>query len=377
MKKVGYRSEFAAATEAVASTGGQYMPPVMGVTAFLISEFTGISYFYICIAGLMPVFLYYIAVYGQIHLEAVKLGLRGMAPEEVPSLRGALSNGWPIILPIGILFYFLSRGYGLAMCALYALILTFIIAFFKKKTRPNPFSLLVAFEEGAKMTASIGGALTSAGIIIGTFWVSGLGDELSNAIVTFSGGNLLIALLATSIVCLILGMAVPTPIIYITVYMSTIPALIKMGVHLLGAHFFCFYYAVISGITPPVCLTAFAGAAIAGANPMRTGFTATRLGIAAYLVPFAFVYAPALLTEGSITEMLWHFTSSAFGVLGVAIAFEGQLFRRTNFIERLLFLTGGVMLIMPAAFIKAIGIIIIVSGLILHLVRGDIITLKV
>ena len=356
MKDTGYKPHFAGAVEAVASTGGQLMPPVMGVTAFIMAAMMGVDYIVICLAALIPIILYYISVFMMVHFEAKKTGLSGLPPSEIPPLRSAMSRGWPILVPLVVLFVLLGMRIGVAMAGVYAIVTLFIVTMLKKETRLQPKTLLMALEDGARMAVPIGIACACLGVLIGCFYVSGLGDQLAASIVTFSQGKLWIALIIAAVVCILLGMAVPTPVVYITAYVIIIPALIDMGASPLAANFFALYYGVISSITPPVCLAAFAAAGIAGSGMMKTGFTAAMIGIAAYIVPFMFVFSPAMLMEGPITESIISFITGALGVLVLAAAVEGWFLRKANWPERLLLIGGCIGLIIPGLVPTLAGI---------------------
>lgn len=223
--------------------------------------------------------------------------------------------------------------------------------------------LMVAFERGGRMSVMLGAAIATIGIIIGTFYISGLGDKLTQLILTASGGNLFIALLITAVVCIILGMAVPTVIVYIMVLMVAIPALIDMGANPMAAHFFAFYYGIVSGLTPPVALTAFAAAGLAGTDMMRTGVAAFKLGLATYIVPFMFVYAPAMVAEGTAVEALIALASGSLAIIALASGIEGWMLRRANWLERLLLLGACLALVVPnlVTRLTGIGLILLVA----------------
>lgn len=334
------------------------MPPVMGAAAFLIAEFMGISYFEVALAALIPAIFYFAAIFMMVHLEAKKLNLAGVPKSDLPTLRPILSKSWVFLMPVAILFYFMIIGYGLATSVMYCIIVLFALSMIKKETRSSPLTLLRAFERAANMAVTVGIAMACAGLLIGTFYLSGLGDMLARMIVTIAGNNLYIALIATAVVSLILGMGIPTTIVYVMVYMFAIPALIKMGANPLAANLFAFYYGIISTITPPVALTAFAAAALAGSPMMRTGWTASRLAIAGYVVPFMFVLAPSLVLQGPILDTILNSGTALIGIFCVAIAFEGWYLGRVNWLERTLYLIAGVGLIIPEITVSVAGIVL-------------------
>jgi TRAP transporter 4TM/12TM fusion protein len=294
----------------------------------------------------------------MVHLEAKKLNLSGVPRSELPPLRSTLAKAWVFVIPIVILLYFMAMGYGLATSAMNSIITLFVLSMTKKETRCSPLSLLRAFERAANMAVPVGIAMACAGLIIGTFYLSGLGDVLASLIVTIAGNNLYIGLIATAIVCLILGLGIPTTIVYVMVYMFAIPAMIKMGANPLAANLFAFYFGIISTVTPPVALTAFAAAAVAESPMMRTGFTASRLAIAGYIVPFLFILAPSLVLQGPILNTILNFCTALIGLFCVSVALEGWFLGRKNWTERTLYLIAGLCLIMPQPMASVAGIVL-------------------
>jgi len=347
MKKTGYSPQFAGAVEACASSGGQIVPPIMGMVAFLIADILGVNYFEVCLAALIPALLYYAAVFVMVHFEAKRLGLTGLPREQVPSVKAAFAESWPMLLPIAALFYFLMRGYSIQLCVMWAILILFVTTLFRKSTRMKPTSLLYAFEEGGRSSVAIGAVVGCVGIIIGTFYVSGLGIQLADLIVMGAGGRLWLALVYTGIASLILGMGLPTPAAYITVAIIVAPALTKMGANPMAAHLFVFYFAMLSSITPPVAVPAYAAAGIADANPTTTAFTASRIGVASYIVPFSFALAPALVLQGPASETVLYTVSALVGVFLLAAGAVGFLMRPATWMERLLLIAGGICLIIP------------------------------
>jgi len=368
MKSVGYKPHFAAAVETVASTGGQLAPPIMGVTAFLIAEFLGVPYLTVCLAAVIPTMVYYTTVFITVHLEAKRTGLKTLKPEEVPPLRPALAKGWMVTLPIVLLIILIVIGLGITTVACYAVFAIFVIAWFSKETRWTPTKLLLAFEEAARMGIVVALACACAGLIIGTFYVSGLGHVFAMTIVEGSGGNLLVALLITAVFSLILGMEMPTAAVYITLMIIVIPALIKMGCNPFAAHFFCFYMGNMSCVTPPVAVPAFAAASIAGSSPMRTAATAARIAFPLYIIPFFLPYFPAMLWQGPPWQIITILVFAALGGASIACAFEGWLLYRLSWVERAMAFTGGILLIVPIVYFTILGLVLV--GLVVLLQRG-------
>ncbi|HPD68949.1 MAG: TRAP transporter permease [Rectinema sp.] len=309
MKRLGYKPEFAGAVEATASTGGQLMPPIMGAAAFLMAEFTGIPYSRIIGAAVVPAILYYFGVWAGVHFEAKKNGLRGLSREELPKLKQVITERGHLIIPLIAIIYLLVSGYTPMRAALWAIVLSIISSWIKKGTRIPPIEIVRALEAGARAALGVLAATACAGIIIGIVTLTGLGLKLGSVLVDLAGGMLIPTLFFTMLTSLILGMGVPTTANYVITSTITAPAVImllsrKAGLDpyavapaniILPAHMFAFYFGIIADVTPPVALAAFAGAGIAKANPMKTGINASKLAIAAFLVPYIFVMNPQML----------------------------------------------------------------------------------
>ncbi|MBI3013993.1 MAG: TRAP transporter fused permease subunit, partial [Candidatus Tectomicrobia bacterium] len=300
MVRVGYRPHVAAAIEAIASTGGQLMPPVMGLTAFLIAEFLNAPYAQVALAAAIPAVLYYLCIFVQIDREAAQHGIKGLPPSEIPHIGSVVRRGWIFVVPLALLIYalfFLNLQPGKA--GMYAVLATLAIALLGKDTRSRLAKSGISILENAGRTIVELGMITAvAGLIIGLASVSGLGSLLSIEIVRYGGHNTLVLLLLTAGVSLILGMGMPTAAAYILLAITVIPSVVQGGITPMAAHLFIFYFGAISMITPPVAIAAFAAASIIGTSPMRTGYAAFRLGILAYLVPFIFVYSHELIMIG-------------------------------------------------------------------------------
>lgn len=362
MKSLGYKPEFAAAVEAAASTGGQLMPPIMGAAAFLMAEFIGIPYSQIAKAAIIPALLYFTGIFISVHLEAKKLGMRGMSKEELPKLSKVMMDRGYLFIPLVGIVYFLTEGATPVKAALYGLGLAVATSFIRKSTRLSLKNVLEALEQGAKNALGVSMACACAGIIVGTITLTGLGLKLGNGLVSLSGGNLLLTLMFTMVTSLILGMGAPTTANYVITSTIAAPALVLLGVPVLAAHMFTFYFGIIADITPPVALAAFAGSAIAKSNPLKTGVQASKLAIAAFIIPYIFVMNPAiLLIDTTALEVVRIIITSVVGMLGVSTAMEGYLFTHTNKFERILFLAGGLMLIDPGTYTDLAGVVILAS----------------
>jgi TRAP transporter 4TM/12TM fusion protein len=359
MKSLGYKAHFAAAVEASASTGGQIMPPVMGVAAFILAEFVGIPYISVCVAALIPALLYFLAVGFMVDFEAAKLGLKGLPREMRPDLKKILREGLHLLLPLFALIYFLVEGYTAFRAAFYAIVVVIASSFLRKSTRMSLSSIVSALELGALNAIMVAVACASAGIIIGVISLTGLGVKFVALVVNFSQGILFLALPLVMLASLLLGMGVPTTAAYIMVAALAVPALVELGVDRLAAHLFAFYFACVSAITPPVAVAAYAGAGIARANPFLVGVTAVKLAIAAYIVPFMFVYGPALLFKGTAVEILTAAVTASLGCYSLAAGVQGWLLGPANYPQRALLLASALALIKPGYMTDALGVVLL------------------
>ncbi len=348
MKNIGYRPHFAGAVEAVASTGGMIMPPVMGAVAFLMAQFLQISYATIAIAAFLPACLYYFSVFMQVHLEAVKTGMVGIPRSELTPPRKILPQGWHFIIPIGVLVYFLIiRAYPPDVSGLYASLAVLLVSLARKGGGLG-FKRVIKILEGTSLNLLLIAATCAAsGIIIASVSTTGLGVRLSQLLVDVSGGNLFILLLLTAITSGILGMGLPVIPAYIVLVILVAPALVTMGIAPLQGHLFIMYFAVLSFITPPVAIAVYAACGLAGSDLWKTGLQAVRLGIVAYIVPFMFIYSPALLLSGTVTDVSFAVATAIVGVIGLSFGVEGYALKRTTWPERILLTASGVLLIMP------------------------------
>jgi len=339
MRRNGYTARSAGAVEAVASTGGQLMPPVMGAAAFLMADITNIDYFEIAGAALLPAVIYYVVLFAVVHLEALKHDIPVLAIADLPSVRGALAEGGYLLLSMVVFLWLLFDGYSVMYASFWAIVATLLLSLCKRSTWPTPRRLLDAAVAAAHAIIPVATACASAGIIIGVITLTGIGLEFSSLVVTLSGGSLLVALLLTMLASLLLGMGLPTAAAYILVATLVAPALVDLGVNLLAAHLFVFYSAMLSSITPPVALAAYAAASLAGGNPVGIALQACRFGIAAFLVPYLFAYNPALLGQDATAGVvILAATTSVVGALALAAAAQGWALRRLLVLERLGFL---------------------------------------
>lgn len=358
MKRTGYKPEFAAAAEASASTGGQIMPPIMGAAAFLMAETVGVPYSNIVVKAILPAVLYFAGVFITVHLEAKKEGLKGLTKEELPRVVPLLKQLY-LLIPLFLLIYLVGTSTrSIAYAAAIAIVAAIAVSMFNKETRITPKKLLEALAAGGQGMITVAAACGVAGIIAGVIGVTGLAYTLFNAIVSIAGDKIIVALFLTMLCCIVLGMGVPTTANYCIMAATCAPILVQMGVPMVAAHFFVFYFGIVADLTPPVALAAYAGAAIAQANPMKTAFTATKLAIGAFIVPYVFALNPAMLfidTDGVWEVILICITSFA-GIFGVSAALEGYFLTHMSWYERIISVAGGLLLIYPGVVTDAIGL---------------------
>jgi TRAP transporter 4TM/12TM fusion protein len=339
MRRNGYTARSAGAVEAVASTGGQLMPPVMGAAAFLMSDMTSIPYFEIAAAALLPAIIYYVVLFSVVHLEALKRDIPVLELDDLPSPMNALITGGYLLLSMVVFVWLLFDGYSVMYASFWAIVATFVLSFIKRQTWMTPRKLLQAAKSACQAIVPVATACAAAGIIIGVITMTGLGLKFSSLVVTLSGGNLVAALVMTMIASLVLGMGLPTAAAYILVATLVAPALVELGVNLLAAHLFVFYSAMLSSITPPVALAAYAAAGIAGGNPFGIAVQACRFGIAAFIVPYLFAYNPALIgVDASWLEIIMAAVTAMVGGVSLAGAAQGWLIGKMNWLERIGFL---------------------------------------
>lgn len=363
MKKLGYRPSFAGAVEAAASTGGQLMPPVMGAAAFLMAEFVGVPYIDVVKAAVIPALLYYTGIWLSVHYEAKKYGLKGTPREELPKFGPLLKEKGHLAFPLIVIVYLLVTGYTPMRAALYAIGLTIVCACLRKNTRITFKQFVDGLIVGAQSVLGVLIACASAGIIIGVVTKTGVGLKLATALLDLAGGQMLPAMFFTMITSLILGMGVPTTANYVITSTIAAPALVQMKVPVLAAHMFAFYFGIVADVTPPVALAAYAGAGIAGANPMKTGVTAAKLAIAAFVVPYIFVLAPQLLMiNATASTILMAMVTAIIGMWGLSLAMIGFCQHPLNAIQRIAFFIGGLCLIIPGSMTDLIGIVILLLG---------------
>ena len=367
MKRTGYKPEFAGAVEASASTGGQIMPPIMGAAAFLMAEYMGVPYGQVALKAILPAVLYFTGIYIAVHLEAKKLGLKGIPRSELPRIISLLPKIY-LLLPLVVLVVMVSLNMRtMQFCAAVAIIITILVGLVNKDDRITLAKFFDALEAGGKGTITVAVACAMAGIVAGCITSTGLASKLITAIVAVSGGKAFVALFLTMLCCIVLGMGVPTTANYCIMASTCAPILMspEIGIPAVAAHFFVFYFGIVADITPPVALAAYAGSAIAKAPPMKTAFNATRLAIAAFIVPYIFAMNPAMLFEFDVTgfavvlQVIQICVTSLLGIFGVASALNGFLFKPMNILFRVLMAAGGLAMLVPEPISDVVGLVIV------------------
>jgi TRAP transporter 4TM/12TM fusion protein len=357
MKRAGLRPAFAGAVEAAASSGGQIMPPVMGAAAFIMVEMLGTSYNSIMSAAALPAVLYFTAILAMVDFEVAKEGIRGLPRAELPSPWGIFRERWHLVLPLVVLVYLLVWvQYTPIKSAFLALVAVVLVSMIRRVTRMGFSQIAEGLRAGGMSMLEVAAACACAGIIIGVMMISGLALRLSSLLVDFSGGSLMVLLFLTMIVSLILGMGLPTSAVYVVLAALVVPAMIDMGVQPLSAHMFVFYFGVLANVTPPVAIAAYAGAGLAGAKATTTGFIAFRLALAGFILPFMWVYNPALLLNGTLVEVLIAVCTGLLGIVALAGGVQGYLFGKARWHERLLLGIGAIALIKPGLTTDLVGV---------------------
>ncbi|BCT88366.1 C4-dicarboxylate ABC transporter [Acinetobacter variabilis] len=384
MKKIGYHKNFAGAVEASASVGGQILPPVMGASAFIMAETTGVSYGTIALAAVLPALLYYLGVMAQVHFRAGRDNLKGVPKADLPRVKEVLKERGHLLLPIIALVMFLFQSIPVSYAAVYTILLTIVVAAFRKSTRMGPKEILEALADGAKQSLSVMSACAVVGIIIGVVSLTSFGSVMTSSIMSIGAGSLFLTLFFTMIASMILGMGLPSIPAYIITATMAAPALANFDIPILVAHMFVFYFGLFANITPPVALAAFAGAGIAGGDPMRTGFLALRLSLAGFIVPFLFVYNPAMLmidtTDIAVNAKefalpAWNVilsitVTSIVGILALGAAVEGYFKIALSWFWRIFLGVGALMMIVPETMTDIIGTIMVIIAIGFNIIQA-------
>lgn len=359
MKSVGYKPYFAGAVEAVASTGGQIMPPVMGAAAFIMAQFMGVPYLHVAAAAVVPALLYYFAVIVQVHFEASRLGLKGLPREQLPKLGPLMKTRGHLLLPLFGIIYFLVAGYTPLKAAFNGILITVAVSYFNKQTALTPKKMLIALESGARGALGVACACATVGIIVGTATLTGLGLRIASAIVTIAHGMLLPTLLLTMVTCILLGAGLPTTANFIVTSTMAAPALFELGVPPMAAYMFVLYFGIAADLSPPVALAAYAGAGIAGDDPMKTGMTAVKLALAGFIVPFIYVFNPMLvLVDATPVRFILAVLTACLGVFLLGMATIGHYKIKLPVYLRALALVGALGLLVPGTVTDIAGLAI-------------------
>lgn len=361
MKKVGYHKDFAGAVEASASVGGQILPPIMGASAFIMAETTGLPYSTIALAALLPAILYYVGVIAQVHFRAGRRDLKGIAKDSLPAVKEVLKARGHMLLPIVFLIFLLIRNVPVGYAAAYTIGFTVIVSMLRPETRMSFNDILGALEDGARQSLAVMAACAVVGIIIGVVSLTSFGTVMTSSIVTLGAGSLFLTLVLTMLASMVLGMGLPSIPAYIITATMAAPALAGFDIPILAAHMFVFYFGIFANITPPVCLAAFAGAGISGGDPMKTGFLSLKLALAGFIVPFMFIYNPTMLmidpTGLAVTakefplppiiDIITVVVTSVTGVIALSSALEGYFRGSMNPLVRAILAIGALLLIYP------------------------------
>ncbi len=372
MKKMGYEPSYAASVEALASSGSQLMPPIMGAAVFIMVEFIMTSYIKICYYALFPALLYFFSVFMIVHFHSIKLGLVGIPKDQCPRFWPEIKAGGYLLIPIVVLVYLLSRWMDPMFAVFLTIVSLILVSWFRKPTRIGPRQFIDGIVHGVNSMAPLTAICAAAGIIIGILSMTGLGMRIAFLIELLSHGYLIIALILTAIACIILGMGLPTVAAYVVLAVIVPPALKKMGVELLPAHLFIFYFAILSAITPPVATGAYTAAGIAKSDPLKTGFKAMKLGLVAFLLPFVFVYDKGILLHGSIANIIMAIFFTGTGIFCWAGAVEGYfLVGRLNILLRIAFGISAILQIIPLFYTRIIGLVGAVLLVLVAFIKRD------
>jgi TRAP transporter 4TM/12TM fusion protein len=366
MKKVGFEPHVAGAVEAVSSTGGQLMPPIMGAAAFVMADYLNVPYLAVVKAAILPAIIYYLAVFAFVHFYTLKLGIKREKDEDLPPVLQVLKNFWIFVPPLVVLVYFLIAGLSTSLVVMYTIIVVVVMSLFKSEYRLGPRKLFTGLSDAAKESVTVTGACAAAGMVIAVVLLTGLGVKIGNLVIYASGGHLSLGLIFIMLASLVLGMGMPTLVCYILLAVTTAPPLIQMGVPPMAAHLFIFYFGMLSMVTPPVGMAFYAGAALAGADTMKTGWTAWKIALAGFLLPFMFVYNPALLLMGDTVEAVLASITSIIGAASLSAGVVGHIKRHLSVLERVTALVAAFLLIKPGWITDLIGIALVVILLLLQ-----------
>ena len=367
MKRIGFESHVAGAVEATASSGGALMPPVMGAAAFVMAEYLRIPYLSICKAALLPAILYYLSIFSIVHFYSLKMNIQGLPKNEIPNIKDILRKKWIFVVPLFILILTLTFDYSPRIAVLYTIFATVLMSFFKKESRMTLSKCLQALAQSGFDSVMVSCACAAAGIVIGVVLLTGMGQKITNLVLQVSSGSLIVALPVTMLASILFGMGLPTVVCYVLLAATAAPSLVEMGVPPIAAHLYIFYFGMLCMVTPPVAFASYAGAAIAKADPMKTGFTAWRFALAGFLLPYMFVYNQSLLLMGSPLNIIIAVFTASIGIICLAAGIIGYLLKETKIMERIILLAAAILLIKPGWITDIIGLLCVGLVVILQL----------
>jgi TRAP transporter 4TM/12TM fusion protein len=343
------------------------MPPVMGAAAFVMSEFLRIPYISICKAAVLPAVLYYLSIFSIVHFYSLKMGIRGLSKEEIPNIKDIFRKKWIFFVPLSVLILTLALGYSPRIAVLYTLLATVIMSLLKKETRMTPSRILQALAQSGFDSIMVSCACAAAGLVIGVVLLTGMGNKITSLVLQVSSGSLIVALPITMLASILFGMGLPTVVCYVLLAATAAPSLVEMGVLPLAAHLYIFYFGMLCMVTPPVAFASYAGAAIAKADPMKTGFTAWRFALAGFLLPYMFVYNQSLLLMGPVVDVVIAIFTATIGIICLAASIIGYFLKETNILQRILLFAAAILLIKPGWVTDILGLLCIGFVVILQL----------
>ena len=367
MKRIGFEPHVAGAVEATASSGGALMPPIMGAAAFIMAEYLGVAYIEVCRAAVIPAVLYFLAIYSVVHFYSLKIGIKGLSESEIPSVKLVFRDKWMFTIPLIVLIGILVLGYSPRVAVLSSLVAIVVMSFLRKESRMTPSKILDALAMTGYNCVMVVGACATAGIVIGVVLLTGMGNKITALVITLSAGSLFLALPIVMLASILFGMGLPTVVCYVLLAATVAPSLIDLGVTPIAAHLYIFYFGMLCMVTPPVSFAAYAGAAIAKADPMKTGWTAWTFALAGFLLPYMFVYNNSLLLMGSVINTIFSILTSIIGVICLGAGIIGYFLRKTSIPERILLFAAALLLIKPGLITDIAGLLCVMVTVFLQL----------
>jgi len=367
MKRIGFEPHVAGAIEATASSGGALMPPIMGAAAFIMAEYLGVAYIEVCKAAVIPAVLYFLAIYSVVHFYSLKIGIKGLSKNEIPSIKLVFRDKWMFTIPLIVLIGILVLGYSPRIAVLFSLVAIVVMSFLRKESRMTPSKIFSALAMAGYNCVMVVGACATAGIIIGVVLLTGMSGKITALVITLSAGSLFLALPIVMLASILFGMGLPTVVCYVLLATTIAPSLIDLGVTPMAAHLYIFYFGMLCMVTPPVAFAAYAGAAIAKADPMKTGWTAWTFALAGFLLPYMFVYNNSLLLMGSVINTIFSILTSIIGVICLGAGIIGYFLRKTSIPERIFLFAAALLLIKPGLITDIAGLVCVIVTVFLQL----------